>query len=95
MSGSHIKRHQRTVAPGGGAVRVASWWAPHGKVDPPRHILDTFARRGPDTASRLHNFEIDRHDQQTRKGQRLIALGFAILEWLRFMPVDLEARSSR
>lgn len=95
MSGSHIVRSQRTAASGGGAVRVALWRALHGTVDPHRRILDTSAWRGPDTASRPHNFEIGHHDQQTRKGQCLIAVGFAILEWLRFMSVDLEAHGSR
>ena len=53
--------------------------------------LDTFAQRRPDIASRLRVFEIDRAGPQAWKRRRLIELGFAIPEWLRFVPVDFEA----
>jgi methyltransferase (TIGR00027 family) len=56
--------------------------------------LDTFAQRRPDIAARLRIFEIDRDGPQMWKRQRLIELGFAIPEWLRFVPVDFEAGGS-
>lgn len=56
--------------------------------------LDTFAQRKPEIASTLQIFEIDQHDTQTWKQQRLIELGFGIPEWLRFVSVDFEAGSS-
>lgn len=56
--------------------------------------LDTFAQRRPEIASRLRVFEIDRGGPQTWKRRRLIELGFAIPEWLRFVPVDFEASDS-
>jgi methyltransferase (TIGR00027 family) len=56
--------------------------------------LDTFAQRRQDLASRLRVFEVDRPEPQDWKRQRLVALGFAIPEWLRLVPVDFEAGSS-
>lgn len=53
--------------------------------------LDAFAQRRPEIASRLLVFEVDQPSPQTWKRQRLIELGFAIREWLRFVPVDFEA----
>ncbi len=56
--------------------------------------LDTFAQRRPDIASRLCVFEIDRSGPLAWKRRRLIDSGFAIPEWLRFVPVDFEASGS-
>ena len=53
--------------------------------------LDTFAQRRPQIASRLRVFEVDPPGPQAWKRQRLIALGFGVPEWLRFVPVDFEA----
>ena len=53
--------------------------------------LDTFAQRRPEIASSLLVFEVDRPGPQAWKRQRLIELGFGIPEWLRFVPLDLEA----
>ena len=56
--------------------------------------LDTFAQRRPETASRLHVFEVDQPGPQAWKRQRLIELGFGIPAWLRLVPVDFEAGGS-
>jgi methyltransferase (TIGR00027 family) len=56
--------------------------------------LDTFAQRRPEIAARLRIFEVDRPGPQAWKRQRLIELGFGIPEWLRLVPVDLEADAS-
>ena len=56
--------------------------------------LDTFAQRRPELASRLRIFEIDQPGPQTWKRERLVALGYAIPDWLRFVPVDFEAGAS-
>jgi methyltransferase (TIGR00027 family) len=56
--------------------------------------LDTFAQRRPELASRLRIFEIDQPGPQAWKRERLVALGYAIPEWLRFVPVDFEAGAS-
>ena len=56
--------------------------------------LDSFAQRRPEIASRLKVFEIDQPAPQAWKRQRLIALGFGIPDWLRFVPVDFEADGS-
>lgn len=53
--------------------------------------LDTFAQRRPEIASRMRVFEVDQPVTQAWKRQRLIKLGFGIPEWLRLVPVDLEA----
>jgi methyltransferase (TIGR00027 family) len=56
--------------------------------------LDTFAQRRPELASRLRVFEIEQPATQAWKRERLEALGYAIPEWLRFVPVDFEAKQS-
>jgi methyltransferase (TIGR00027 family) len=53
--------------------------------------LDTFAQRRQELASRLHVFEVDQPGAQAWKRRRLAEIGFAIPEWLRFVPADLEA----
>jgi methyltransferase (TIGR00027 family) len=52
--------------------------------------LDTFAQRRPKRAAPLRIFEVDRPGPQQWKRQRLSALGFGILDWLRFVPTDFE-----
>ncbi|TAK00049.1 MAG: SAM-dependent methyltransferase [Candidatus Manganitrophaceae bacterium] len=52
--------------------------------------LDTFAQRRSELASHLLVFEIDRPVPQEWKRQRLVALGFGIPSFLRFVPVDFE-----
>ncbi len=56
--------------------------------------LDTFAQRRPDLASRLRVFEIDQPGPQAWKRERLVALGYGVPDWLRFVPVDFEAGAS-
>ena len=56
--------------------------------------LDSFAQRRPDVASRMTVIEVDQPGPQAWKRQRLQALGFGIPRWLRFVPVDFEARES-
>ncbi|MGH9081954.1 MAG: class I SAM-dependent methyltransferase [Acidimicrobiales bacterium] len=56
--------------------------------------LDTFAQRRGDHASRLHVFEIDQPGPQAWKRERLVALGYGVPDWLRFVPVDFEAGAS-
>ena len=56
--------------------------------------LDSFAQRRPDIASHLKVFEVDRPGPQGWKRQRLIALGFGVPGWLRFVPADFEAGGS-
>lgn len=56
--------------------------------------LDSFAQRQPDVASRMTVFEVDQPSPQAWKRQRLAALGFGVPPWLRFVPVDFEARES-
>ncbi|MFJ1251855.1 class I SAM-dependent methyltransferase [Cupriavidus sp. CuC1] len=56
--------------------------------------LDSFAQRRPEMASRLRVFEIDQSGPQAWKRQRLIELGFGVPDWLRFVPVDFEARGA-
>ncbi|MGA7812687.1 class I SAM-dependent methyltransferase [Caballeronia sp.] len=53
--------------------------------------LDSFAQRRPEIASRLTVFEIDPLGPQAWKRQRLIELGYGVLDWPRFVPVDFEA----
>jgi len=53
--------------------------------------LDTFAQRRPALASRLKLFEVDQPGHQAWKRRRLVELGYAIPDWLRFVPVDFEA----
>jgi methyltransferase (TIGR00027 family) len=56
--------------------------------------LDSFAQRRPEIASRLKVFEVDQPGPQAWKRRRLIELGFGVPDWLRFVPVDFEARGS-
>ena len=56
--------------------------------------LDTFAQRRPEIASRLQLFEVDQPGPQAWKRKRLAELGFALPEWLHFVPVDFEAGES-
>jgi methyltransferase (TIGR00027 family) len=56
--------------------------------------LDTFAERRTDLASRLHIFEVDEPGTQRWKRERLDALGLALPEGLRFVPLDFESGES-
>jgi methyltransferase (TIGR00027 family) len=56
--------------------------------------LDTFAQRRPEIASQLRVFEVDQPGPQAWKRKRLNEIGFAIPEWLHFVPVDFEAGQS-
>ena len=56
--------------------------------------LDTFAQRHPEIASNLRVFEIDQPGPQAWKRERLIALGFGIPAWLKFVPIDFAADAS-
>jgi methyltransferase (TIGR00027 family) len=56
--------------------------------------LDTFAQRRPELASQMIVFEIDQPGPQAWKRQRLVDLGFDIPPFLRFVPVDFEARDA-
>jgi methyltransferase (TIGR00027 family) len=53
--------------------------------------LDTFAQRRPDVAARLGVFEVDQPGPQAWKRRRLAELGYGFPDWLRLVPVDLEA----
>jgi len=57
-------------------------------------ILDTFAQRKPQVASRLKIYEVDRPGAQTWKRERLLETGYGIPDWLRLVPVDFEAGQS-
>jgi methyltransferase (TIGR00027 family) len=52
--------------------------------------LDTFAQRRADLAGRVRVFEVDQPGTQEWKRRRLAELGFAIPDWLRFVPSDFE-----
>jgi methyltransferase (TIGR00027 family) len=56
--------------------------------------LDTFAQRRTEIASRLHVFEVDQPEPQKWKRKRLTEVGYAIPDWLHFVPVDFEAGQS-
>ncbi|WP_407972178.1 class I SAM-dependent methyltransferase [Burkholderia pyrrocinia] len=56
--------------------------------------LDSFVQRRPDMASRVTVFEVDPQAPQAWKRRRLIELGFGVPDWLRFVPVDFEAKQS-
>ncbi|OXI67640.1 SAM-dependent methyltransferase [Burkholderia sp. AU28863] len=56
--------------------------------------LDSFVQRRPDMASRMTVFEVDQPAPQRWKQRRLAELGFGVPDWLRFVPVDFEARQS-
>ncbi|MFE8946755.1 class I SAM-dependent methyltransferase [Streptomyces sp. NPDC007856] len=52
--------------------------------------LDTFAQRSPETASRVHVFEVDQPGTQNFKRRRLAELGYGIPDRLHLVPVDFE-----
>src|SRR5579875_173044 len=52
--------------------------------------VDTFAQRRPEIASRFAVFEVDQPGPQAWKRRRLAEEGFAIPQWLHFVPVDFE-----
>ncbi|OXI30306.1 SAM-dependent methyltransferase [Burkholderia sp. AU16741] len=56
--------------------------------------LDSFVQRRPDMASRVTVFEVDPPAPQRWKQCRLAELGFGVPDWVRFVPVDFEARQS-
>ncbi|WP_175904030.1 class I SAM-dependent methyltransferase [Burkholderia seminalis] len=56
--------------------------------------LDSFVQRRPDMASRVTVFEVDPPAPQAWKQRRLAELGFGVPDWLRFVPVDFEAKAS-
>ncbi|WP_175872275.1 class I SAM-dependent methyltransferase [Burkholderia sp. BCC0397] len=56
--------------------------------------LDSFVQRRPDMASRVTVFEVDPPAPQRWKQRRLVELGFGVPDWLRFVPVDFEAKQS-
>jgi methyltransferase (TIGR00027 family) len=56
--------------------------------------LDTFAQRRPEIASHLQVFEVDQPGPQAWKRKRLTEIGFAVPEWLHFVPVDFEVGQS-
>ena len=56
--------------------------------------LDTFAQRHPEIGPHMTVFEIDQPGTQQRKRERLQELGLALPAWLKFVPVDFEARTS-
>lgn len=56
--------------------------------------LDTFAQRRTTMASQLHIFEVDQPGPQAWKQKRLVELGFALPQWLHFVPVNFEVGES-
>jgi methyltransferase (TIGR00027 family) len=52
--------------------------------------LDSFAQRRTDLAGRVRVFEIDQPGTQEWKRRRLGELGYAVPDWLRFVPSDFE-----
>jgi methyltransferase (TIGR00027 family) len=52
--------------------------------------LDTFAQRRADLAPGVRVFEVDQAGTQEWKRRRLGELGYAIPDWLRFVPSDFE-----
>ncbi|MBR8358570.1 class I SAM-dependent methyltransferase [Burkholderia vietnamiensis] len=56
--------------------------------------LDSFVQRRPEMASRVTVFEVDPPAPQAWKRRRLVELGFGVPDWLRFVPVDFEAKQS-
>jgi methyltransferase (TIGR00027 family) len=52
--------------------------------------LDTFAQRRTDLAGRVRVFEVDQPGTQEWKRRRLGDLGYAVPDWLRFVPSDFE-----
>ncbi|MDR8075206.1 class I SAM-dependent methyltransferase [Burkholderia cenocepacia] len=56
--------------------------------------LDSFVQRWPEMASCVTVFEIDQPAPQRWKQRRLVELGYGVPDWLRFVPVDFEAKQS-
>ncbi|MBR8397998.1 class I SAM-dependent methyltransferase [Burkholderia cenocepacia] len=56
--------------------------------------LDSFVQRRPEMASRVTVFEVDQPAPQRWKQRRLVELGYGVPDWLRFVPVDFEAKQS-
>ncbi|AQQ34628.1 class I SAM-dependent methyltransferase [Burkholderia cenocepacia] len=56
--------------------------------------LDSFVQRRPEMASRVTVFEVDQPVPQRWKQRRLVELGYGVPDWLRFVPVDFEAKQS-
>ncbi len=56
--------------------------------------LDSFVQRRPEMASCVTVFEIDQPAPQRWKQRRLVELGYGVPDWLRFVPVDFEAKQS-
>jgi methyltransferase (TIGR00027 family) len=52
--------------------------------------LDTFAQRRTDLATGVRVFEVDQAGTQEWKRRRLGELGYAVPDWLRFVPSDFE-----
>ena len=52
--------------------------------------LDSFAQRRTDLAGRVRVFEVDQPGTQEWKRRRLAELGYAVPDWLRFVPSDFE-----
>jgi methyltransferase (TIGR00027 family) len=52
--------------------------------------LDTFAQRRTDLAGRVRVFEVDQPGTQAWKRRRLDELGYAVPDWLHFVPSDFE-----
>ncbi|MFI6356778.1 class I SAM-dependent methyltransferase [Streptomyces sp. NPDC050743] len=52
--------------------------------------LDTFAQRRPETASRVHVFEVDQPGTQNFKRRRLTELGYGVPDRLHLVPVDFD-----
>ena len=53
--------------------------------------LDSLAQRRPDLGARVRIFEVDQPGTQAWKRRRLVAEGFGIPGWLRFVPIDFES----
>lgn len=56
--------------------------------------LDTFAQREPEIAKQLTIFEVDQPGPQEWKKKRLVECGYGNPDYLRFVPVNFEERSS-
>ncbi|WP_175833611.1 class I SAM-dependent methyltransferase [Burkholderia cenocepacia] len=56
--------------------------------------LDSFVQRRPKMASCVTVFEVDQPAPQRWKQRRLVELGYGVPDWLRFVPVDFEAKQS-
>ncbi|RQV09282.1 SAM-dependent methyltransferase [Burkholderia cenocepacia] len=56
--------------------------------------LDSFVQRRPEMASCVTVFEVDQPAPQRWKRRRLVERGYGVPDWLRFVPVDFEAKQS-